>query len=158
MQCFRQQKAMSLMELLLVLVAVAVILLLVMRYYVVTRQSAKVSEATQQINQIVQAGYRYMSGGGVTSENISLQVLVDGNFLPQKFAVMKNPWKGAISIANAQGALANQNFAIIYENVPKASCEQLAAYFESKASVVNNASSAVCTESKKGGYDFSGTF
>lgn len=158
------QNGLGLLEILLVLIAISAVMILILRYAAPARQNLKIAQATDQINQIAKAGFEYLREPGATTKNISIDELVKGEYLAEKFETMQkdgNPWRQAITVQDTAGQFSGDSFTIAYAGVPGKACQELKAIFKEKARVLNGIDPYVdCTEDKNkpGYYSFSTAF
>lgn len=154
----KHQKAITLLELMLVLLIIAAILFTAIRYYANVRENAKVSEAAAQINLVVDAAYKWMAMqnqnnfcGGNDTKNctnpINLQKLMDAGLLTKND--IKSPWPAAD--AQLLGLQVNENLDnpmyvnVGYNRIPKTACESLVERFKNKVVIINNKPTVDCT-------------
>ena len=112
-------RGISLLELMLALVIIAMIVFTVTRYYSVTEENLKVTQAVEMINNIVKASYQWVEGQP-DFKNISIQALIDAGLIPDSYKV--NPWKGAVTIP---GSTLASVLTINMYDLPRTSCQNL---------------------------------
>lgn len=93
------QRAVGLVEILLVLSVVAVITLVSVRYFVVAKRAAKVSTTVSMVGDVVEASYTWVRGQP-NFATISMTALTSNGYLPAKWSdgTKINPWGGNITV------------------------------------------------------------
>lgn len=143
----KQQRGISLLEVLLSLTIIFIILLMATRYYETTEASAKANESIRMLNAVAAAAddwfvtYKtYRSADGKVA--ITKQALIDMGDLPAAFGGTNtaNPWGGEITIVPKDST----HVTIGFTKVPHAECLNLKALMAQR--MTGN-----CTE--QGGYE-----
>lgn len=126
----RNEKGISLLEMLLVLAIGAAIIMAAVRYFTITNRNARVTQAISQIKMLTKASYEWLSeqkqqdfssvNGGVT---VSLQQLIDANLIKDTEHNKKDPWGGDISIAAGSDP---SRVRITLSHLPQKACKNLA--------------------------------
>lgn len=137
----------SLLELMLALVIIAMIVFTVTRYYSVTEENLKVTQAEEMINTITKASYQW-GEGQPNYTALSTQTLITAGLIPDNYKV--NPWKGDTIISGTVPYPSTQPY-IRMTNVPLASCQNLLEKLKSQARVG-------CTVKSANTADFEGAF
>lgn len=148
---YRENKGISLLEIMLVIVIISAISLSATRYYLVTREGARVAQAADVIHNIAEASYTWVQAQSGFS-GISLSVLTDTKLLPDDYSTNPtkiNPWHGSLDLSvNSDNNLQVTLGSISSYNV----CQDLA------AKVAKSAASAVCTQTSTGTAIVTATF
>lgn len=91
----------GLLELMLSLLIIATIILLTTRYYSTTAENLRVTQAVEMINNISNAGYKWVQGKN-NFAGITINTLTDAQFLPVDYSSSTaNPWKGRIELMSS---------------------------------------------------------
>jgi type II secretory pathway pseudopilin PulG len=143
----RKFHGISLLELMLALVIIAMIVFTVTRYYSVTEENLKVTQAEEMINNIVKGSYQW-GQGQPNYTALSTQALIDAGFIPDNYKV--NPWKGLTVISGTVPYPSTQPY-IRMTDIPVASCWSLYEKIKSQARVG-------CTTISNGTASFEGAF
>jgi Tfp pilus assembly protein PilE len=131
----REQRGISLLELMLALVVVGALLLLVTRYYQQTRENMRIAQAIEMINNAVNAGYKWLEGQP-NFKAVKVTVLADSQFLPQSYKEGNaNPWKGTIDVVSANNS---DYMTVILTGIPTKSCQNLKEKMLNRALKINN--------------------
>lgn len=115
----KKQQGIGLIELMLTLLVIVFITLAVTRYFQVTNENLKVTQAEEMINNIVDASYQWLRGNPDFS-TINLNTLQNSGFLPISYNT--NPWKGTIVIGPSSD---NSKVNVQMSSLPVASCQNL---------------------------------
>ena len=114
------QSGIGLLEILLALAIIAILLTTATRYYQTARDTQRVNEALNIMQNLHHAGAQYYMDRGDMSENL-MSEFKDRGLVPKQFSAQTaNPWGGEIK-ANGQKNTIN----FILTQVPKKSCENL---------------------------------
>jgi prepilin-type N-terminal cleavage/methylation domain-containing protein len=134
----RKQQGVSLLELMLALLVISGLLLLATRYYQQTRESLRVTQAIEMINNVVNASYKWLAGQpnfSSSNPSFSIPILVTAQFLPQSYGTTvintANPWKGSINVVAA--STDNNYITISLSNIPPKSCQNLIEKMQNRA-------------------------
>lgn len=121
---FNFQRGISLLELLLSLVVITAILFAATRYFSITSENLKVTQAEEMINNVANASFQWVQGYPDFSSLISIQTLIDAKLLPDNYSsITINPWRGSITV---RGWPYDTSYVqIIMNGVPVASCKNL---------------------------------
>jgi type II secretory pathway pseudopilin PulG len=106
----------SMLELMLVIVIITILGLGTTRYFIVTRDNLKITQALEMINEVATASFEWTKGSQQGFSGISISDLVDKNLLPAKYknSAKINPWFGSIDLNGSDNDLK-----IIMSNIPK---------------------------------------
>jgi len=120
-QRFRQQRGISLLEVMLSLAIIAIILVMAARYFGLASNTSKLNQATNQINEIIQGLAQWQNNEG-NYAGASLQSLYTQGFITQQTGkgTGANSWGGNITLE------ANTNTATIaFTGIPNSACLNL---------------------------------
>lgn len=131
---FLNNAGFTLVELLLVISIIAILIAAIMPA-VGTTESARISTAERDIEQLHSAAMQYLSRGRTTYNGISITQLKNDGILGNNFSETgTNPWGGDYSMAPAS----NNNYVIIIlTNIPDESGNALLRKFNQKAQSVS---------------------
>lgn len=135
----------SLLEIMLALVIGATVLLAATRFFLITSENARISNATSMIQQIADASFKWFEANpSFTAPSFNFQTLVAMRLLPEPYfdpteqkTLIKNPWGGDIDLVG----VSPEHFTVTMFNTPAKPCNKLAAHFKDY--------SAVCRCTKK---------
>jgi Tfp pilus assembly protein PilE len=132
----------SLIELMLVIAILTIIVLMSTRYFYVTRNAQRVNETTEMIKNIVAASERWLATNNDYT-GLTLQTLVDHDYLPKSFDVSNNPtnaWGGTIAVTGTSNTLT-----IILNNLESKSCVGLASNLATESCIQATPPTAFCS-------------
>lgn len=99
-----KQRGIGLLELMLSLAIISVLLVMATRYYKSADQGQKVNNSISLITGIAGAAAQYVNAHPDTTA-LTIDTLVDQNYLPANFKGLKNPWGGDVQLAVSGGSV-----------------------------------------------------
>jgi competence protein ComGC len=129
-----KSQGIGLVELMLSIAVIAILLMMAMRYYMSTRQAEQKAVAVSMIKDIISAAAEYSIANQHTYNNLSLNALVSGSYLPASFCgsgsgaacgQRANPWKGGIALLQANPPVRDK-FVIAFDALPAGICDAMA--------------------------------
>ena len=132
----------SLIEIMLVISILTIITLMSTRYFYVTRNAQRATEAAETVKYIVAASERWLATN-TDYTNLTLQALVDRDYLPASFDNKNNPsnpWGGGIIVSGAGNTLT-----ISLTNLDSKGCIAVASNLLHEACDQTTAPVAFCT-------------
>ncbi|OGT64933.1 MAG: hypothetical protein A3J38_05120 [Gammaproteobacteria bacterium RIFCSPHIGHO2_12_FULL_45_9] len=119
---FKQQKGLSLIEVLLALTVSAMVIVMSTRYFWTANQAANITQATSQIQRITNASYQWLDANRQSDfADITLTALVSANLISANDQT--NPWGGTITASVGQSDPTHVR--ITLASVPQTQCQAL---------------------------------
>lgn len=137
----KQQSGFSLLELLLVLVVIAVLLVTTVRFYLIARSNAQVTQTLAQIDTLVDASYKWVEGqqgnfcGPSSSDNctnpVSIDALINAGFITKSDTY--NAFDGVTPVVLSFWDQDKSKLKISISPIPQGPCQSLVAKLTGRA-------------------------
>ena len=137
-----KNKGIGLLEIMLVIIIIMSVALMSTRYYITTREAARVAAGIDMTNTIVNAAYQWVTANNGNFNGISMEILASESYQSYGDGSGKNPWHGDIIIA----ADSSGNLQFTMNNLPLKACgNMLEAVKKTSQDVRNNCTDDILT-------------